>query len=183
MEPAPRPSAVAPEAVARALTEALDPAARSDRPRPPKRRRPPVPDPRRRRPSSPRHPRPLPCARGRHARLFDRLAALWRVAGRATVAPRGRTAAPADGAGGTRDLRRRAEAGGAALRRLRGAVRGHDGGPGASAPARGWAHAQHDLRDLRPLTDRFSGGKRAGNLRFPIRKTRVFRPLLLGRSS
>jgi D-alanyl-D-alanine carboxypeptidase len=82
MEPAPRPSAVAPEAVARALTEALEPDAEDEttippetprRPRSPTRsagdlRRTALPDARR--------------CRGRHARVLDRLAAVWRVAGR-----------------------------------------------------------------------------------------------------
>jgi D-alanyl-D-alanine carboxypeptidase len=78
------PSAVAPEAVARALTEALDPVARTD-PRPPEAiGGAPVPRPEAQAPLSTTAP-PAPCrARGRHPRLLDRLAALWRVAGRAT---------------------------------------------------------------------------------------------------
>jgi hypothetical protein len=180
MEPAPRPSAVAPEAVARALTEALEPVPRT------------IPGPsgrHRRRPraetrsagalhgTTARPGPPLPEVVTRASSTGSRL--VWRVARRATVPPRRRTAAASDGAGRTRDVRRGAEPGRAALRRLRGAVRGHDRGSGVAC-LRTAGRAQHGPARPSALT------RRRPRSRFPKKtgqKTRVFRPpraLLLG---
>jgi D-alanyl-D-alanine carboxypeptidase len=81
MEPAPRPSAVAPEAVARALTEALEPGGRGHRPRfPEATAAAPLPRPEAQATFIAPPPRPRRGG-GRHARLFHRIAALRSVAG------------------------------------------------------------------------------------------------------
>jgi D-alanyl-D-alanine carboxypeptidase len=147
----PQPSAVAPEAVARALTEALDPVARS------------IPGPgagggrRRTRaetgnagalcgaaPSGTRR------ARGRDPRLLDRITAVWRLAGRATSHHAAERLLLQHRAGRTRHLRRGAEPRRAALRRLRGAVRGHDRGTGRARLCAAWTRATWSCETFGP---------------------------------
>jgi D-alanyl-D-alanine carboxypeptidase len=172
MEPAPRPSAVAPEAVARALTEALDPVDEEPIPGPAGNRR-------RRARAETRsagalmEPPPLPdpaVARGRHARLLHRLAAFGVSLG----------AQPSHHAAerlllqtalaelGTFDdaLRRVVQRSGGYEARFAGMTEEQ-----ARARLRKVGRAEHDLRDLRTLTPPKGvfRGKRAGrkkNARF-----------------
>jgi hypothetical protein len=176
MEPAPRPSAVAPEAVARALTEALDPVDEDD-PGPNPKRRPPRRSPTRGAGALIAPPPPAPAVhRGRHPRLLDRLAALWRVAGRATShhAAERLLLQTALAELGTFDeaLRRVVQRSGGYEARFAGMTEDQ-----ARAPARGWTHATCPARPSAPDREGpFSGRKTGGNLKFSHTKTRGLSP-------